>query len=245
MTISNSLPDGPKTPRLLRMLKFIFQPVKYLDDYSKIYGDAFAITGRNGIPLVYFSQPQALQAIFSADSTHLEAGRGNRGLEFLLGNNSLILLDGDRHQRQRQLLTPPFHGERMRAYGETIQEITQQVIQKWQIGKPFNIRQSMQELSLRVILRVVFGLEEGENLEKLRNLIISQLELSTSPLMSTTFFFPFWRKDLGAWSPWGKIMRQRQQIDSIIYALIAERRAKNNENRQDILSLMMSARDQK
>ena len=244
MTISNSLPDGPKTPRLLRMLKFIFQPVKYLDDYSKIYGDAFAITGRNGIPLVYFSQPQALQAIFSADSTHLEAGRGNRGLEFLLGNNSLILLDGDRHQRQRQLLTPPFHGERMRAYGETIQEITQQVIQKWQIGKPFNIRQSMQEISLRVILRVVFGLDEGENLEKLRNLISFQLELSTSPLMSTAFFFPFLRKDLGAWSPWGRIMRQRQQIDSIIYALIAEIRAENNQNCQDILTLMMSARDQ-
>lgn len=244
MTLTKSLPDGPNTPRLLRLLKFVFQPVKYLDDYSQVYGDTFAINGRKGNPIVYFSRPEALQAIFAADYNQIKVGGDNSGLNFLLGDNSVIILDGDRHQRQRQLLTPPFHGERMRAYGETICQITQQVMGEWKVGKPFNIRHSMQEITLRAILRVVFGLDEGERLQQLRYLIASMLDFISSPLLSSSFFFSFLRTDFGPWSPWGRILRQIQQIDELIYAQIRERRAENNQNRQDILSLMMSARDE-
>ena len=247
MSLTNSLPDGPTTPRslrFLRLMKLVFQPVKYLDDYAKAYGDAFTLKGSKGTPIVYFSQPQALQAIFTADSGQLDSGRGNSILEFLLGENSLLLLDGDRHQRQRQLLTPPFHGERMRAYGQIICEITEQVMAQWTVGKPFNIRSSTQEITLRVILRAVFGLDEGPRFEQLRQLLGSTLDLMSSPLNSAAFFFKFLKRDLGAWSPWGRMLRQLQQVDELIYALIAERRAESNQNRQDILSLMMSAHDE-
>lgn len=242
MILTNSLPDGPRMPVFLRLIKFITQPLEYLDEFSSAYGDSFTVWGRKDTPIVYFSQPEALQQIFTADSSQLEAGRGNQGLQFLLGVNSLVLLDGDRHHQQRQLLTPPFHGERMRAYGETICEITQQVSDEWKLGKPFNIRQSMQEISLRAILRLVFGVDEGSHFDQLRQLISSTLDLLGSSLMSTSFFFRFLQQDLGAWSPWGRILRQKQQIDELIYALIRERRAQSEQNRQDILSLMMSAR---
>ena len=244
MELTNNLPKGPNTPRSLRLMKFIFQPIKYLDDYAKAYGDTFTIQGSQGTPIVYFSQPQALQTIFTADSSQLDAGRGNSGLEFLMGENSLLLLDGDRHQRQRQMLTPPFHGERMRAYGQIISEIAEQVMNQWTVGKPFNIRASMQEITLRVILRVVFGLDEGSRLEQLRSLIGSTLDLMTSRFNSSAFFFEFLKQDLGDWSPWGRMLRQIKQIDELIYAQIAERRAEANPNREDILSLMMSARDE-
>jgi cytochrome P450 family 110 len=169
MTTTYNLPDGPQIPRWLRMVKFISQPVKYIDDFAKIYGDTFTIRStRSDNHIVYFSQPQALEQIFTADSGHFEVGRGNSGLKFLLGDRSFMLSDGDRHQRQRQLLAPPFHGERMRAYGEEIREITRQVSDEWHIGKPFKIRESMQEITLRVILRVVFGLNDGEVFEELR-----------------------------------------------------------------------------
>ena len=230
-------------PIFLRRMKFLFQPLEYVEDFAKAYGDSFSIRGRDGTYGVYFSHPQALQQIFAADSSQLEAGRGNRGLQFLLGTNSLILLDGDRHQRQRQLLTPPFHGDRMWAYGDHIREITQQVSDEWKIGKPFKIRASMQEITLRVILRVVFGLDEGQRFQELRLLLTSLLEAMNSPLMSSAIFFPFIQKDFGAWSPWGRIVRWRQQVDELIYALIQERRAESSQNRQDILSLMMSASD--
>jgi cytochrome P450 len=101
----------------------------------------------------------------------------------------------------------------------------------------------MQEISLRVILRVVFGLDEGQRLEELRQLLTSVLEFSSSPFMSTALFFSFLRTDFGAWSPWGRFLRLRQKIDELILAQIRERRHESNQNRQDILSLLISARD--
>lgn len=243
MTTTYNLPDGPQIPRWLRMIKFITQPVKYVDDFAQIYGDTFTIrSSSSDNHLVYFSQPQALEQIFTADSSHFEVGRGNTGLRFLLGDRSFMLADGDRHQRQRQLLAPPFHGERMRAYGEEIREITRQVTNEWQIGKPFKIRESMQEITLRVILRVVFGLNDGQLFEELRRSLSDLLDFITSPIMSSAFFFQFMQKDFGAWSPWGWVLQQRQKIDRLIYALLRERRAEPEQNRQDILSLMMAAR---
>ncbi|MEH1922687.1 cytochrome P450 [Nostoc sp.] len=243
MTTTYNLPNGPQMPRWLRMIKFISQPVKYVDDFAKIYGDTFTIRSvHSDNHLVYFSQPQALEQIFTADSSHFEVGRGNIGLRFLLGDRSFMLSDGDRHQRQRQLLAPPFHGERMRAYGEEIREITRQVSNEWQIGKPFNIRESMQEITLRVILRVVFGLNDGQLFEELRRSLSDLLDFISSPIMSSAFFFRFMQKDFGAWSPWGWVLQQRQKIDQLIYALLRERRAESEQNRQDILSLMMAAR---
>ncbi|MBD2440105.1 cytochrome P450 [Nostoc sp. FACHB-110] len=242
MTVNYSLPDGPKLPYWRRLIKFIAQPIEYVEDFAKVYGDNFTIWSNRENQLVYFSHPQALEEIFTADPSYFETGRGNQSLRFLLGDNSLILLDGDRHQRQRQLLTPPFHGERMRAYGQAIQEITQQVSSEWVIGKPFNIRDSMQEITLRVILRVVFGVDEGPIFEQLRQLLTSVLDIMGSPLMAMAMVFPFIQKDWGAWSPWGKATRQLREIDQLIYALIQERKAEVGQNRQDILSLLISAR---
>lgn len=242
MTANVNLPDGPKMPTFLRRMKFVFQPLEYADNFASSYGDTFTLSNTADSVIVYFSHPQALQEIFAADSVHFESGRGNRGLRFLLGDNSLILLDGSRHHRQRQLLTPPFHGDRMRAYGETIRQITQQVSDEWKINKPFKIRSSMQEITMRVILRVVFGLDEGQRFQELRQLLTSVLDFMGSPFMSAAFFFRFIQKDFGTWSPWGRVLRLMKQIDELIYALIEERRTESNQNRQDILSLMMSAR---
>ena len=98
---------------------------------------------------------------------------GNGILRFLLGDNSLILLDGQAHQRQRQLIMPPFHGERLRQYSQLIWDITQQLTDRWVIGKPFLIRLTMQEVTLQVILQVVFGVYQEERSQQLRQLITS------------------------------------------------------------------------
>lgn len=183
-----NLPDGPKTPLFVRLMQFIFQPLEYVEGLTKNYGDSITVFGEKGTPIVYFTQPQAPQQIFTADASCLDAGRTNSSLTFLFGTNSLLLLDGERHQRQRQLLTPPLHGDRVRAYGETIRTITYQVMESWKIGKPLVIRESMQEISLRVILRVVFGLDEGQRLEELRQRLTSLLDFINSPLMSGATF---------------------------------------------------------
>jgi cytochrome P450 len=226
------------------MFKLITRPLDYLETYAQRYGDTFRIAGKNSPGIVYFSHPQALQEIFTADPELFEIGRGNRVLRFLLGEHSLILQDGERHQRQRRLLTPPFHGDRMRAYGELICDITKQVTQQWRIGESFAVRPYLQEITLRVILQAVFGLSDGSRYQQLRRLISSMLESISSPLTSSVLFFPVLQQDWGSLSPWGRYLRQKQQVDQLIYEEIRERREKGDFSGNDILTLMMSARDE-
>ena len=242
MTSTYNLPPAVEMPKFLRRMKFVFQPFEYLEQNAQTYGDSFSIPQKDGSGVVYFGQPKALEQIFTADTNSLETGKGSRILKFLVGDNSVLLLHGSRHQRQRKLLAPPFHGDRMRAYGVTMGEIAQQVSNEWKTGEAFNIRESMQEITLSVILRAVFGLDEGDRLEKIRLKISSLLEFLGSPLLSAGMFFPILQKDWSRWSPWGRVLYLRKQIDDLIYDLIDERRAESKQNRKDILSLMMSAR---
>ncbi|MDF5709479.1 MAG: cytochrome P450 [Nostoc sp. S4] len=237
------LPESPQTPKFIQLLEWIFNPLKLMETSAKAHGECFSLqlTGNN--PIVLFSNPQAIQQIFTAPLEQLDARGSAQLLKSLLGENSLILLSGASHQRQRRLLTPPFHGDRMRAYGQIIANITHDVINSWKIGEPFSVRDSMQEISLRVILQAVFGLHQGERLTKLQRLLRSVLELSGSPLRASITFFPILQVDLGNWSPWGKFLRQMQQIDELLYSEIRERRDCPDASRSDILSLMMSARD--
>jgi cytochrome P450 family 110 len=244
MKIRNqTLPNGSDMPIFLRQMKMVFQPLKYMEDFAKTYGDNFTIKSKNGDNIVYFSHPQALEQIFTTDANKLDAGRGNDILRYLLGSNSVVLLDGQTHRKQRKLLAPSFHGDRMRTYGQAIAEISRQVSSYWEDGKGFNIRHSMQEITMRVILRVVFGLDEGQRLEELQQAMNVLLEILGVPLISAALLFKFWQIDLGKWSPWGRILTLLEKVDELIYSHIREVRADiqaNNPNRQDILSLLIS-----
>jgi cytochrome P450 len=238
------LPDGPQTPPFLQLLQWIARPLELMETCVQRYGDIFTIRLGKLKPIVFVSNPQAIQEIFTAQSEQFEVGRGNGILQPLLGEQSLIMVDGDRHQRQRRLLIPPFHGDRMRAYGQLICDITEQVISQWELGEPFPVRPSIQQISLRVILNAVFGLDEGQRYQQLQQLLCSWLELTGSRWNSSLLFFRSLQRDLGAWSPWGRFVRQQQQIDQLLYAEIRERREQPDSSRADILSLLMSAHDE-
>ena len=239
-----NLPDGPKVPRLIQTIRGILQPLKYIEKAAQEYGD-FYTTKFAGFPTqVIISNPQAIQEIFTADSKMFNSAQGNQVLRPLLGEYSLVLHDGNYHQQQRKLLLPSFHGERMKAYGNTICEITEQVINQWKIGQVFSARQAMQEISLRVILRTIFGLDEGERYYQLRELMGVLIDSIGSPLRSSFILLPILQKDLGDWSPWGNFIRQKQQIDELLNAEIRERKAANDFSGEDILTLMLTARDE-
>ena len=239
-----TLPDGPKTLPFLQLIQWIANPLALLETSRQRYGDPFTLRLGSFAPLVFFSNPQAIQEIFTAQPNQFDTGRANGILRPLIGDQSLMLLDGDRHQRQRRLLTPPFHGDRMKSYGQLIYDITSLVINQWTIGEPFAVRSSMQDISFQVILQAIFGLNEGQRCEQLKQLLPAMLDVAGSPLSSSLLFFRTLQQDLGAWSPWGHFVRQRQQIDKILYAEIAERRQQADSSRTDILSMLMSARDQ-
>ncbi|MGK7876937.1 MAG: cytochrome P450, partial [Xenococcaceae cyanobacterium] len=239
---ATKLPDGPKTPPLLQIVQGIFSPIETLEAARDRYGDMFTIRSLGFPPAIVLSHPQAIQEVFTADPNLFDTATSNWILRPLLGENSLSQLDGLPHQRQRRLLMPPFHGERMRAYGQLICDLTKQVIGQWEIGKPFSIRSSTQEISLGVILRAVFGLDEGERYEQLRKLLSSLLDSFNSPWRSSLLFLRFLQRDLEPWSPWGCFLRQKQRIDALLTAEINQRRTQPPG--EDILSLMMSARDE-
>ena len=216
---------------------------KYLETSAQQYGDIFTTQWGSFAPFVIVSNPKAIQELLTADPKQFDSGSGNKILQPIVGDNSIALLDGKRHQRQRQLLTPPFHGERMRAYGKLICDITEQVITQQREGAPFAVRSAMQEISLQVILNAVFGIHEGERYQQLKNLLASLLDVVSSPISSSLLFFKSLQIDLGAWSPWGYFLRRQQQIDRLLYAEIEERRGQTDSSRTDILSLLMSAKD--
>ncbi len=238
------LPNGPKTPPWLQTLQWIFRPLESLDARARNYGDTYRALGQQMPPLLYFSSPDALEAIFTAKPNQVSSAEGNQILEPLLGENSLILLDGKRHQRQRQLLMPPFHGDRMRSYGSLIQDITRQVSRQWVPGQPFVVRSAMQEISLRVILSAVFGIHEGKRYEQLRQVLVEMLEAFGSATGFMLLYYRVLQKDWGAWSPWGRFLRQKQQIKQLLTEEIDDRRAHPDPDRTDILALLLAARDE-
>ena len=222
-------------------------PFSFMRGCNDRYGDRFtAALGEKLSPVVFFSNPQALQVILTNDDSELfdSPGELNAPFEPFVGTQSVFGLSGDRHRRMRQLLMPSFHGERMRSYGQLIRNITEEVMSQWVAGKPFSARQSMQRISMRVILRAVFGLNEGTRYQQLERLLGTMVDGMSNPLSVSLLYFPMLRQDFGPLSPWGSFVRARQQIDQLIYDEIGERRSHPDASRNDILTLLMSARDE-
>ncbi|WP_404786512.1 cytochrome P450 [Altericista sp. CCNU0014] len=239
----SQLPNLITSPPWWQLINWIIDPLGFQDRYSRKYGDIFTMHLGGLGPYVLVSNPQAIQEIFSQDFK-FDAGRGNELGEPLVGKNSLMLMDGDRHRRERKLLMPPFHGERLQTYAKQICLITAQFASQWQIGQPFVARTAMQKISLEMILQIVFGLSAGERYEQLKPLLTDWIDMTDSPLRSSLLFLKFLQQDWGTWSPWGRMKQRQRQVHRLLQAEIEERRAKGNEARTDVLSLMMAARDE-
>jgi cytochrome P450 family 110 len=229
------------------MLQWVTMPFSFMRRCKQQFGDNFTVSLNKRLsPIAFFSDPESLQVILTGDNEDLfdAPGELNAVVEPLLGPQSVIGLSGDRHRRMRQLLMPSFHGERMRSYGQLIQEITQGVMRERIAGTPFSVRKTMQKISMRVILRAVFGLTEGSRYQQLERLLGTMLDAMSNLLSVSFMFFPIFRQDFGPLSPWGMFVRNRRLIDRLIYDEISDRRKNPDPSRNDILTLLMSARDE-
>jgi len=243
--------DGPRATglrRTFRLLRLIFQPTAYMDDNVRRYGPVYALGGQTSPPLIYAGDPALVRDLFAAAPDQVVSGEGNDILGTMVGEHSILLLDGDPHQRQRKLLMPPFHGDRLCAYADLIVAIARQVSADWQPGRAFRARPPMQELTLSVILQAAFGLREGERLTQLRHAMGTMLDAFAYPITSSFLFFPGLQKDWGPWSPWGRFLQLRERVRALIYAEIGDRRRELREgddcDRRDILTLLLQARDE-
>lgn len=256
------LPYGPKAPSLIQTLHWIAEPVKYMETIAPRYPDIF-VAGFVDFAdkIVFVHHPQGIQEILTGDTKQFSApGELNGILQPLVGDYSVLTLSGRSHRRSRQLLLPPFHGERMQAYGSLIRNLTEKVMAQFAPGETFLAITAMQNISLEVMLQAVFGFYEGDyakdklgdssmellssRYKKIKQLIARLSDLFRFPLMASLLLLPSLQWDLGSWSPWGYFRTTVRQIDEILYAEIALRRQEPNLERTDILSLLISARDE-
>ncbi|HEY0139090.1 MAG TPA: cytochrome P450 [Nannocystis sp.] len=239
-----SLPPGPPASRLVQTYRFARHPQSSLDVSFKRYGDAFTARLFGLGTVVVFSDPAAIEDLFTKPAEELATGECNRRLfEAFLGPHSLLNIDGPRHRRKRRLLMPPFHGQRMSLYGRTMAEITAQEMATWRVGAPFPVQEATQNITLEVILRVIFGVDDPTRRDRLRAAILGFVADSYRPT-SAILAFPGAQVDLGPHSPWGRFVRVRDHVYAEILAAVADRRATGTGGRDDILSLLLDARDE-
>jgi cytochrome P450 family 135 len=234
-----SLPPGPPLPMPVQTAIWSRQARRMLYACQDRYGDMFTIRIAYEGKWVMLADPEAVKQVFTGDPKVFHAGEGNQILRPVLGHSSLLVLDEKPHMSQRKLLLPPFHGERMKAYEETMRKLAAEEIESWPTGTPHSLRPRMQGLTLEIVLRTVFGVAEAERLATLRDALRDFLELTTDPrkLLPLVFFGPT------RVMRYGPFRRRVERVDALLYREIAERRrSRDLERRDDILSLLVGAR---
>src|SRR4051794_20882264 len=237
---ATGLPPGSRMPAAVQALRYASDPLNFLIRLQRRYGDVFTVRFPYFGRLVYVTTPELVKEVFTGPPAQMHAGEANATvLEPALGPNSVLTLDDAPHIRQRKLLLPPFHGERIAAYGELMREATLREMESWPVGESFALRPHTQRITLAVIMRAVFGVHDETRLARFGDLIES-----FSRRVSAVIAFPFLRRNLGPLSPWAKFLRARAALDEFIYEEIALRRAEveAGEEHDDVLSLLLAAR---
>jgi cytochrome P450 len=227
----NDLPPGPRSS-FSSIIQYYRDPLGVMPRMAQRYGDPFTLRGNP--PMVFTGDPAGIKAIYSADPATFAVT--NKDMGFLLGSQSLILIEGDEHKRKRKLMMPPFHGARMRKYGEAMIRLTEQHTAEWKPGHTVSALEVAQKISLDVILEVVFGVRDPAGRGELATVLLELLN-GFSPLLA---MIPALRRELGGVGPFAKLLRRQRVVDGKLDALIADARA--TEPRDDILSLLVGAR---
>jgi cytochrome P450 len=237
------LPPGPKGPAFVQGLRYARDPHGFLGRFRRRYGDIFAVRFPVVGRIVWIADPALVKQVFTGSPEQLHAGEANATvLEPALGPYSVLTLDEQPHMRQRKLLLPPFHGERVRRYGELMRETTLRVMEGWPVGEPFALRPHTQRITLAVILRAIFGVHDEERFARAERLVDT-----FSRRVDTIMHLPWLQRDLGRFSPWTRFLRAREELDEFVYEEISLRRAEvaaGEGEADDVLSLLLGARDE-
>jgi cytochrome P450 family 135 len=235
------LPDGPHYPRIVQAWLWLKRPAWFLDRCSRAYDDVFTMRLPLGMNLVHIADPELVKTVFSGSSDTLRAGLANAAiLGPLVGPNSVAVLDGIEHARQRKLILPAFHGDRMRAWEATIRAVTRAEIIRWPLGKPFALRPSMQSITLNVIMRVVFGADESAGQDELRHRAVTFIGIGRNPFL----FLATRDRWLGPRAAWKRFTEARDALHAALAKQIRERRhVFDLDQRGDVLSQLLLARD--
>jgi unspecific monooxygenase len=244
MKLAMKHPPLVDMPRWKQLYQWTFEPLKFLDECAARYGDSFVSHfSENTQPWWFVSHPQAIAEIF-AQSDKFDSGRFQGALKPSMGETSSILLDGEPHRRRRQLLMPPFHGERLRTFGHIMRRCAEDVLDEWSVGDNVVMLPVLNDITLQVILQAVFGLSKGEQYDQLTKYLRDFLLMAASPLAYGIAFYPALLKSRGFWRPTESYMWLRNRVDEILYDRIRSQRHSFDPNQPDILTLLLLAKDE-
>jgi cytochrome P450 len=230
-----ALPPGPREPAALQTLEWVVRPTAFLRRCAAAYGEAFTIRlAFDDAPLVLVWHPDAVRAVYSADPEVARRGASPGPLRPVAGPRSILFADGDAHLRIRRMMLPAFHGERIAAYREVVGQVTTEHVATWPRGQPVEALGLMQELTLEVILRAVFGTDDERLAADIRATLGVATSLPRAAAMSLV------QRDLGPYSPWGAFIRRMAIVDEQLIALIARRRAAGAGG-NDVLGALLAA----
>jgi cytochrome P450 len=229
------LPPGPRAPRAVQTFAWWTRSVPLFERCRARYGKRFTLRLLQSPPFVHLSEPADVKEVFRAPPDVLHPGEGARLLEPVVGANSVILLDEGAHLSQRKLMLPAFHGERMEALTGLLEEVTGREVAGWPLSEPVQLHPRLQALTLEVILRAVFGLDEGPRLDALRDRLTQVLRFGSQP----GSLLPFLQRGRA----WRDFVRGREEVDALLFDLIDERRAtEQGAERDDVLAMLLAAR---
>ncbi|MDQ6775722.1 MAG: cytochrome P450 [Actinomycetota bacterium] len=239
------MPPGPRLPRLIQTLGFMLVGRRYLEACRRRYGGAVTMSTLFDGPFVMVFDPALVKQVFQGSNEQLHAGEANALLGPLLGQRSILVLDGGEHLRHRRLMLPPFHGRRMQRYEQAMIAATDREIDsQWPVGEPFPLLPSMQSLTLQVVMRAVFGFDPGAAEEELRDRLRAMIEPITRRRRGMLLFALTqgrFRTDRG---PDG-FQARRRAVDEILFAEIARRRHEPDlAEREDVFSALLVAEDE-
>jgi cytochrome P450 family 135 len=233
------LPPGPDWSVVKSTRRWWRRPLQTLEECRAEYGDMFTYRIAHEGTWVFVSDPDAIKQVFTGDPRLLHAGEANIVLLPVLGEHSVLLLDEPDHMAQRKLMLPPFHGKRMQAYRDIMSEAACKEIDRWPADRPVQMRPRMQAVTLEVILRTVFGVDQGERLTDLRDELRSTLGV-LSDRRRAIFLMLLGPKRIRRYPPFRRMM---EGVDRLLYPVIEARRtATDLADRDDILSLLLQAR---
>jgi cytochrome P450 len=233
---SAMLPPGPSSPAVWQTIATWTRPTAWLTRMGRRHGRRFTTHLLGQPPFVILSDPEEIREVFLAPPDVLHPGEGARIIEGLVGPQSVILLDEAPHLEQRRLLLPAFHGERMDRLEGLMSELAEREIATWPRDEPVRLHPLLQRLTLEIVMRAVFGLEQGTRLDSFRELLTEILKYSESPLS----LLPFAQRALAGRWPMRELEELQDEADRRIAEQIDERR-RSPGGGPDVLSLLLSA----
>ena len=229
-------PPGPKGRFLLGSL--VEMSRDWLGFYQRCadeYGDVVRVHLAH-VPVFLVVHPRDIETVLVTNAANFTKSADYRALARVLGKG-LLTSEGDFWQRQRGLIQPAFHRQNILAYAKVMTAATGRMLESWKNGGERNVHEDMMRVTLEIVAQCLYGAEISGQAARVGKAMEAVTERFVTNA-SQALLFPFDIPVFLAWREWRAI----RDLNKIIGGIIRERRS-SNQAREDLLDMLLRARD--